>query len=310
MAVFVSKSASSLRNLKSISNLNSNQIRCLSIGKNWTPNRKLLITAVSLLTGGAAALAYSFEQSIKASTGGLHAPSYPWYHHGLLSSFDHASLRRGYEVYKQVCAACHSLQYVAFRNLVDVTHTLEEAKAEAAEFQIEDGPDEEGNMYMRPGRLTDYFPNPYKNENAARNANNGAMPPDLTYVVLGRAQKDDYVFSLLTGYAEAPAGVKLYEGQHFNPYFIGGTISMAQALYDDVIEYSDGTPAYASQLAKDVTSFLSWCAQPEMETRKLYCIKFAVYMSALFAFVWYMKRHRWSVIKSRKIVFKPPEYKK
>lgn len=144
------------------------------------------------------------------------------------------SVRRGYEVYKQVCSACHSMQYIAYRNLVGVTHTEAEAKAEAEQITVKDGPDDTGNYYTRPGKLSDYFPSPYPNEEAARAANNGAYPPDLSYIVSARKGGEDYIFSLLTGYHDAPAGVVLREGQYFNPYFPGGAISMAQVLYNEV----------------------------------------------------------------------------
>lgn len=144
------------------------------------------------------------------------------------------SVRRGYEVYKQVCSACHSMQYIAYRNLVGVSHTEAEAKAEAEQITVKDGPDDSGNYYNRPGKLSDYFPSPYPNEEAARAANNGAYPPDLSYIVSARKGGEDYIFSLLTGYNDAPAGVVLREGQYFNPYFPGGAISMAQVLYNEV----------------------------------------------------------------------------
>lgn len=310
MSVLVLKSSHSILNLRLLQNCNSNQIRSVSVARNWTRGQKKLATAIGLITGGIGTLIYTLDQSVLASIEGLHPPKYPWYNRGIFNSFDHASIRRGYEVYKQVCSACHSLQYVAFRNLIDVSHTEQEAKAEAADFQIEDGPDDEGNMFMRPGKLTDYFPSPYKNEQVARAANNGALPPDLTYAVLRTFSEENYIFSLLTGYCDPPAGITIFEGQHYNVYFRGGTIAMAQALYDDVIEYSDGTPAYASQLAKDVSTFLSWCAQPELETRKLYLIKSIILFFGFGFFFLYMKRHVWSVLKSRKIVFKPPNYKK
>lgn len=145
-----------------------------------------------------------------------------------------SSIRRGYEVYKNVCAACHSMKYIAYRNLVGVSHTEAEAKAEAEEQQFRDGPDDQGNYFMRPGKLSDYFPSPYPNEEAARAANNGAYPPDLSYIVSARHGGEDYIFALLTGYVDAPAGVVLRDGQYYNPYFAGGAISMAQALYDGV----------------------------------------------------------------------------
>lgn len=117
----------------------------------------------------------------------------------IVISFGFFSIRRGYEVYKQVCAACHSMKYIAYRNLVGISHTETEAKAEAADIEVQDGPDETGAMFMRPGKLSDYFPNPYANEEAARAANNGAFPPDLSYITLARHGGEDYVFSLLTG---------------------------------------------------------------------------------------------------------------
>ena len=172
---------------------------------------------------------------------GLHATAYPWSHHGPLSGFDHASIRRGFQVYQQVCASCHSLDRIAYRNLVGVSHTLDEAKALSEEVEIQDGPNDEGEMFMRPGKLADYVPAPYPNEQAARAANAGAYPPDLSLIVKARHGGDNYVYSLLTGYADPPAGVEVREGLHYNPYFPGGAIAMAQNIYDEVVEFDDGT---------------------------------------------------------------------
>lgn len=240
----------------------------------------------------------------------LHPPKFPWTHSGLLDSLDHASVRRGFEVYKQVCAACHSMKYLCYRNLVNVIMSEDEAKAVAEEDLIEDGPNAAGEMFERPGKLSDHFKSPYKNEEEARAANNGALPPDLSYIVLARHGGEDYIFSLLTGYADPPAGVTLMEGQHYNPYFAGGAIGMAQALYNEIIEYSDGTPATQSQLAKDVATFLKWAGEPEHDSRKLYGMRAAIIVSFLLAVTYYMKRFKWSVLKSRKLAFKPPSYKK
>lgn len=135
-----------------------------------------------------------------------------------------------------MCAACHSMHYIAYRNLVGVSHTEAEAKAEAEEQMIKDGPDDQGNYFMRPGKLSDYFPSPYPNEEAARAANNGAYPPDLSYITSARHGGENYIFALLTGYCDPPAGAVIRDGQYFNPYFPGGAISMAQALYDGVSE--------------------------------------------------------------------------
>ncbi|KDR15800.1 cytochrome c1, heme protein, mitochondrial [Zootermopsis nevadensis] len=271
----------------------------------WTKGRKTLFATLGIVTGGTGALLLALEQSVRASELELHPPNNPWSHKGFFSSLDHSSIRRGYEVYKQVCAACHSMKYIAYRNLIGVSHTEAEAKAEAEEVQVQDGPDEAGNMYMRPGKLSDYFPNPYPNEEAARAANNGAFPPDLSYITLARHGGEDYVFALLTGYCDAPAGIPLREGQYYNPYFPGGAISMAQALYNETIEYADDTPAYASQLAKDVSTFLKWAAEPEYDQRQLMFIKSIFIFSLLLSVAYYYKRHKWSIVKSRKLAYRP-----
>ena len=199
-------------------------------------------------------------------------------------------------MYKQVCAACHSMKYTYYRHLVGVSHTEDEAKAEAAEAMVTDGPNDEGNMYQRSGKLSDHFPSPYPNDEAAKVANNGALPPDLSLISFARKggvvcwnfraklriYKEnlfnflvwkDYLYSLLTGYCDAPAGVESKEGLHYNPYFNGGWIAMAKALYDDIIEYSDGTPATTSQLAKDVSEFLRWSSEKSHDDKKKLLLK-------------------------------------
>jgi len=267
-------------------------------------NAKKVIYGTGLALVGASGISYLLNESVKAGEPVVHPPKHPWSHNGPLSSLDHTSIRRGYEVYKQVCAACHSMQFVRYRELVGVSHTEAEAKVEAAEIQVLDGPNEEGNMFKRPGKLSDTFPSPYDNEEQARVANNGSYPPDLSLITSARHGGEDYVFSLLTGYCDAPAGVELSEGQYYNPYFPGGAIGMAQALYNEIIEYSDGTPATLSQLAKDVCTFLKWAAEPEHDTRKRMFIKVMVILSILTGVSYYYKRLKWAPVKSRKIIFK------
>jgi len=167
------------------------------------------------------------------------------------------------------------------------------------------GPDEAGNMFMKPGKLADYFPRPFANDAAASAANNGAIPPDLSFITLGRHGGEDYVYHLLNGYCDPPAGIELREGQNFNPYFPGGAIGMGAPLYNEIIEYDDGTPATQSQLAKDVCTFLVWAASPEHDMRKRMAIKALMMFSFLMGTSYYLKRHKWSMIKSRKIVFTP-----
>ncbi|KAB7507606.1 Cytochrome c1, heme protein, mitochondrial [Armadillidium nasatum] len=261
-----------------------------------TGARKLVLRTLGILGAGGVGLAFSLEQSLKASELELHPPKFGWSHSGLFSSLDHSAIRRGYEVYKNVCAACHSLKYVHYRDLVNVSHTEAEAKAEAAEIMVTDGPDEEGNMFQRPGRLSDSFPSPYPNEEAARYANSGALPPDLSLITLARHGGEDYVFALLTGYCDPPAGINLRDGLYYNPYFPGGAIGMAQALYNETIEYSDGTPAYASQLAKDVCVFLVWCSELHYDDRKRFLIKTLLLGPAITALVFYYYRFKWNSI--------------
>jgi len=235
----------------------------------------------------------------------LHAPELPWSHAGYFDSLDHASIRRGYQVYKQVCAACHSMRFLAFRNLVGVSHTEAEAKEHAEECQVLDGPNEAGEMFMRPGKLSDYFPEPFANDAAAAAANNGAIPPDLSFITLGRHGGENYIYHLLNGYCDPPAGIDLREGQNFNPYYPGGAIGMAPPIYNEIVEFDDGTPATQSQVAKDVCTFLTWAASPEHDMRKKMAIKALMMFSLLLSSSYYMKRHKWSVIKSRKIVYTP-----
>jgi ubiquinol-cytochrome c reductase cytochrome c1 subunit len=292
---------------KCTTSLNLQQANKLSTTKTWTNGQKKLLASFGAITGGVGALLFALDQSVKASGTEVHPTHMPWSHSGLFQSLDHQSVRRGYEVYKQVCSACHSLQYIAYRNLVGFTHTEAEAKAEAEQIMVRDGPDDQGNYFDRPGKLSDHFPSPYPNEEAARAANNGAYPPDLSYIVSARHGGEDYIFALLTGYCDSPAGVNLREGQYFNPYFPGGAISMAQVIYNETLEYEDGTPASASQIAKDVATFLKWTSEPEHDDRKLLLIKVIGILSFLTAVSYYIKRHKWSALKSRKIVFVPKE---
>jgi len=233
----------------------------------------------------------------------LEPPKYPWNHKYPWQAFDHASIRRGFQVYRQVCSTCHSLDKVAYRNLIDACYTEEEVKEIAAQAEFQDGPDQEGEMFTRPGRLSDYMPRPYANSNVARFTNNGALPPDLSLMVKARHDREDYIFSLLTGYREAPAGINMRSGLYYNPYFPGGAIAMPQALIADAVTYDDGTESSISQMAKDVSIFLAWASEPEADDRKKAGLK-ALFIVALMAVpTFYYKRLRWSVLKSRIISF-------
>lgn len=267
--------------------------------------QKVGLLSLGVGASGLMGVAKSLDESVKADLA-IHPPAMKWSHTGYFNSLDHSSIRRGYEVYKQVCSACHSMRYISYRHLRDVAFTEAELKAEAADIQVTDKlPDETGQMFQRAGKHTDYFPSPYDNDKAAAYANNGAVPPDLSYIALARHGGEDYIFHLLTGYCEAPAGVEVPEGQHFNPYMLGGKIAMAPPLYNEVIEYEDGTPATTSQLAKDVCTFLVWAGSPEHDERKQLGIRAQIIIASMFVLSLYVKRHKWSVLKTQKLVFNP-----
>lgn len=273
--------------------------------------QKFIVGGTVVAGVAASTMLYADSMTAEAMTAaehGLHAPGYAWSHNGPLETFDHSSIRRGYQVYREVCAACHSMDRVAWRTMVGVSHTNPEVRAMAEEFEYDDEPDEQGNPKKRPGKLADYIPGPYPNEQAARAANQGALPPDLSLIVKARHGGPDYIFSLLTGYPEEPpAGVVLPPGANYNPYFPGGSIAMGRVLFDDLVEYEDGTPATTSQMAKDVTTFLHWCSEPEHDERKRLGLKAVIVLSSLYLLSVWVKKFKWAGIKSRKIVFNPPK---
>ncbi|EFQ92970.1 hypothetical protein PTT_09805 [Pyrenophora teres f. teres 0-1] len=241
---------------------------------------------------------------------GLHPTQYPWEHEKWHKTFDHGALRRGFQVYREVCASCHSISRVPYRAVVGKFMTVDEAKALAEENEYDTEPNDQGEIEKRPGKLSDYMPSPYKNDEAARAANNGALPPDLSLMVKARHGGCNYIFSLLTGYPEEPpAGAVVQEGLNFNPYFPGTGIAMARVLYDDLVEYDDGTKASTSQMAKDVVEFLNWTAEPEMDDRKKMGWKVLAVTSVLFAISVWVKRYKWAPLKTRKIVYQPPQNK-
>jgi len=213
-------------------------------------------------------------------------------------------------VYREVCAACHSLYRIPYRSLVGVIMTVDEAKALAEEHEYEGEVDNEGEPTQRPGKLSDYLQSPYKNDEAARAGNNGALPPDLSLITKARHGGVDYIFNLLTGYPEEPpAGAVVQSGLNFNPYFPGTGIAMARVLYDGLVEYDDGTPATSSQMAKDVAEFLNWAAEPEADERKKMGWKILGVTAILFGLSVWMKRYKWASIKTRKIVYNQPVLK-
>ena len=221
-------------------------------------------------------------------------PAREWSFNGMFGTFDRASLQRGLLVYQEVCAACHSLRLVAYRNLAAIGLSEDQVKAVAAEFEVTDGPNAEGEMYTRPARPSDRFASPFANENAARASNNGALPPDLSLMTKSRKGGADYLHALLTSYKEeAPTGFKLGEGMQYNVFFPGNQIAMAPPLDDDAVEYADGTKATTEQLATDITTFLAWAAEPELEERKRMGVKVLLFLIVLTAMMYALKRQVW-----------------
>jgi ubiquinol-cytochrome c reductase cytochrome c1 subunit len=222
-------------------------------------------------------------------------PARDWSFDGMFGTFDRGAAQRGFQVYQEVCAACHSLKLVAYRNLSGIGLSEDQIKAIAAEVEVTDGPNDEGEMFQRPARPSDRFVKPFANDNAARAANNGALPPDLSLMVKARKGGADYLHALLTGYKEEPpAGIKLSEGMNYNLYFPGNQIAMAPPVADDAVEYADGTKATADQIATDVATFLAWAAEPELEERKRLGIKVLLFLIVLTAMMYALKRQIWS----------------
>ena len=224
-----------------------------------------------------------------------------WSFKELTGKFDRASLQRGFQVYKEVCASCHSMQYLSYRNLGEPggpEFTQEEVKAIAASVEIEDGPDSQGEMFTRQGKPSDKFKSPYPNIEASTAANGGAYPPDMSVLVKARPGGADYMYSVLMGYEEPPAGMKLDDGVYYNKYMIGQKIKMASPLSEGIVEYSDGTEATMDQMAKDVTTFLAWAAEPELEVRHKLGIKVIIYLILLTILVYLSMKKIWSRIDS------------
>ena len=224
-----------------------------------------------------------------------------WSFKGPFGKFDRASLQRGYQVYNEVCASCHSLKYVSYRNLSEKggpEFSVAQAKAIAASFEVTDGPNADGEMFQRPGKLSDKFVMPYENVKAAEAANGGAYPPDMSVLVKARGGGVDYIYSLLQGYEEAPSGMILDDGVHYNKYMYGNKIKMSAPLSDGIIEYSDGTNPSVEQMSKDVTTFLMWAAEPSLEARHQMGFKAIVYLIILTTLVYFSMKRIWSRVKS------------
>ena len=224
-----------------------------------------------------------------------------WSFKGYFGKFDRAALQRGYQVYTEVCASCHSMKYLSYRNLAEKggpEFSEEEAKAIAANFEVTDGPNDDGEMFTRPAKLSDKFVNPYQNDKEAAASNGGAYPPDMSVLVKARKGGANYIYSVLLGYEDPPKEITLDDGVYYNKYMYGNMIKMPNPLSDGLIEYNDGTDATEEQMSKDVVTFLAWAAEPHLEARHKMGFKAIIYLLILGTLVYFSMRRLWSRIET------------
>lgn len=287
------------------------------------------MTNMKFLTSKIAGIALGLALGIAASSAAFAEedkpiPEYPikhpkevkWSFGGPFGKWDLGQLQRGLQVYTAVCSACHSLNQVSYRNLGDLGYNEDQIKAYAAEYEVTDGPNDEGDMYTRPAKPSDRFVGPYANDEAAKASNNGALPPDFSLLAKARAplrgfptyvfdiftmyaeNGPDYIYSLLTGYVDAPAGVEVPENANYNPYFISGSaLAMAAPLSDELVEYTDGSPQTVDQYAKDVAAFMMWAAEPNLAARKAMGFKVMIFLFIFVGLLYFTKKRIWSSVK-------------
>ena len=234
--------------------------------------------------------------NVLASGSGNDLPKHNWSFKGLTGTFDKSAVQRGFKVYREVCSGCHSMSLLYYRDLIDIGFSNEEVKAIAAEYTVIDGPNDEGEMFERPARPSDRFIPPFSNEQEARVSNNGSYPPDLSVITKARKRGPDYIFNLLLGYTEPPVDFELGEGMYYNKWKEGHQIAMAQPLDEGYVDYDDGTENTLPQLAEDITTFLVWSAEPELEERKKLGIKVILFFIVLGSIVFIVKNRLWREI--------------
>jgi ubiquinol-cytochrome c reductase cytochrome b/c1 subunit len=291
-----------------------NSIAADVLAKTGSRSAPMVSAAVALAVAGA--LFAGSAQNARAADHEEVPPSQKWSFSGPFGKFDRGSLQRGLKVYKEVCSACHGLSYIAFRNLADAGgpgYSVAQAAAFASDYKIKDGPNDQGEMFERPGRPADYFPSPFPNEQAARAANGGGLPPDLSLITKARSyergfpkfvfdfftqfqeQGPNYVDAILQGYEEKPpAGVSIPEGAYYNKYFPGHAIKMPKPLSDGQVTFDDGSPATVAQYSKDVTTFLMWTAEPHMEERKRLGMQVFVFLIIFTGLMYFTKKRVWA----------------
>ena len=265
-----------------------------------------------VLAGSLLGLAAVAQPALAADEHSPAPPRVKWSFSGPFGKYDRAQLQRGLKVYREVCAVCHGLKYVAFRNLADLGYSEGQIKAIASEYKIQDGPNDQGDMFEREGRPADHFPTPWPNENAARARYNG-VPPDMSVLAKARGYERgfpwfifdmftqfqehgvDYIHALMVGYRDKPsAGVALPQGTFYNEYFPGHAIAMPPPLSDKRIDYTDGAPTTVDQYSKDVAAFMMWAAEPHMEARKRIGFQVMIFLLVLSGLLYFTKKKVWA----------------
>lgn len=241
--------------------------------------------------------AFSFSNTAYAAGDMPKPPEHKWSFYGIFGSFEQDKLQRGFKVYQEVCASCHSMKYIHFRNLTEIGFTNDEAAAIASQATVPGGIDDSGDPFERPGKLADQLPSPFPNAAAARASNGGAYPPDLSLITKNRNYGPDYIRALLIGYNDPPSGYEMAPGMHYNKWFPGHQIAMAAPLSEGLVDYPDGTEATVDQMAEDVTHFLHWAANPELEERHRLGLQIILFLIILTVLFWFVKKAVWRNIE-------------
>jgi ubiquinol-cytochrome c reductase cytochrome c1 subunit len=244
----------------------------------------LALAALGLISAGAA----------RAQEEAPPVPHQQWPFEGVFGTYDRAALQRGFQVYKEVCSVCHPVKHLYYRDLEELGYSEDQVKGIAAQAQVTDGPNDQGEMFQRPARPSDPIPGPFANDQAARVANNGALPPDLSLIAKAREGGPDYVYAILTGFKDAPGGFKMNPNMYYDEYFAGHQIAMPPPLSPDQVKFADGSPSTVPQMAHDVVSFLSWAAEPTLDERHRMGFKVFLFLIVATGVFYAAKRKIWS----------------
>ncbi len=246
--------------------------------------------SLAALAAALLATAPALAQNTEAPT----PPKQEWSFDGPFGTYDLAAAQRGFQVYKEVCSNCHSMNLLHYRDLAGIGLSAEQIKAVAASVEVPSGLNDAGEPITGPGLPSSPFKAPFANEKAARNAMNGALPPDQSLIVNARPDGPDYIYAILTGYGDPPPGFTLQSGMNYNKYFPGHQIAMPQPLQPDQVQYADGTKATLEQEAHDVVTFLTWASNPEMVTRKQIGVRIVLFLALMTGLTYAVKRKVWA----------------